>query len=106
MAVPLPKNALTADPVFGVHVHVLPVSDALTVFDAVAPVSVTVAVDGAHESVPCSPVRVIAFAQSVLKLAEKVPVPSFSLRAIEPEAVAVDAANVEPVPLTLASVPR
>src|SRR5439155_9391777 len=106
VAVPRPKNALTAEPVVGVHVQALPVSEALTVFDAVAPVSVKVAVDGAHETVPWSPVRVVAFVQSVVRLAEKVPVPSFSLRAIEPEALAVEAPNVEPVPLTFASSER
>ena len=52
VTVPLPKNVLTFVPSVFVQVHVLPVSGELTVFVVVAPVSVSVAVAGAHESVP------------------------------------------------------
>ena len=87
-------------PVFGVQVQVLPVSVPDSVFDAVAPVSVSVAVLGAHESVPRSPLRVVAFARSVVIAAENVPVPSFALMAIEPDAVARAPAKLVPVPVS------
>jgi hypothetical protein len=74
--------------------------------DAVAPVSVSVAVDGAHASVPRAPVRVTAFVQSVVTVAANVPVPSFSLRAIDPDTAADGFAKLAPVPLTLASSAR
>src|SRR3954451_2386346 len=102
VAVPRPKNALVVVPPAGVHLHVLPVSVAFNVFDAVAPVIVSAAVDGAHASVPRMPVRVVAFVQSVVTVAANVPVPSFSLRAIEPESAADGFARLAPVPLTLA----
>src|SRR3954464_12795695 len=86
---PRPKKPLTAAPLVGVHLHVLPASEACVVLAVLAPVSVSVAVAGAQERVPCSPVRVVAFVQSLAMLAAKVPVPSFSLRTIEPDAVAV-----------------
>src|SRR3954447_26219544 len=102
VAVPRPKNAFVVVPPVGVHLHVLPVSVECNVFDAVAPVSVSAAVDGAHASVPCLPVRVVAFVQSVVTVAANVPVPSFSLRGIEPEGAAEGFARLAPVPLTLA----
>jgi hypothetical protein len=100
---PRPKNALTAVPLVGVHVHVLPVSVALAVSAAFVPVSLTAAVAGMHFSEPRMPVRVVAFAASFVMVTAKVPVRSVLLREIEPEAVAVAPANEVPVPVTFAS---
>jgi hypothetical protein len=91
VAVPRAKKARTvcALPAF-VHVHVLPVSDAVTVFaDDVLLVRVSDAVAGSHVSVPRSDAFVVAFARSFVKLRVKVPVVSLSLRpASVPDALA------------------
>ena len=57
---------------------------------------------GAHESVPRIPVRLVALVQSVVTVAANVPVPSFSLRPIDPETAADELVRLAPVPLTLA----
>lgn len=103
VAVPRPKNALTAEPPVGVQVHVLPVSVVVTVFAVVAPVSVSAVVAGAHTSVPCVPVRVTALEVSVVIVALNVPAPSVALPLAVPDAVADAAAKLVPVPVTFAS---
>jgi hypothetical protein len=79
------------------------VSVALVVSAVFDPVSFTVAVAGMHFNVPRLPVCVVAFVASFVIDAVKVPVPSLSLRAIEPDAVAVAPAKEVPVPETFAS---
>jgi hypothetical protein len=90
---PWPKNIEVdvVEPV-AVHVHDLPVSDSETVDE---PMSVSASVAGAQESVPRSPVRVVA-APVVVTADVKVPAPSFLL-AIVPCALAS-----VPVPESLA----
>ena len=90
----LPKNARTTEPVVGVHAHVLPVSDDCVV---VVAVSVSDAVAGAQETLPRSNMRFTAFAQSVETVAENVPLCSVP-PTIDPDAVAVAAPKVVPVP--------
>jgi hypothetical protein len=88
VALPRPKNMLTAVPAVVVHVHVLPLSVDVTVFVEVAPVSVNVAVAGAHVSEPRSPLFGFASDWLFVIVGVNVPVPRLAFPAAVPEAVA------------------